>query len=143
MALSDIDIAQAARLRPILQLAQERLKRTAQDADDESAHISGPELLEGVRELGLKKWDMAAGLVAMGHQVRVVAAPPYYPDWRVNDGWSNRYRRHTWQGVDVWRVPLWVPQTPSGLKRILHLLSFSIAALPDQIWIKADNGITA
>jgi colanic acid biosynthesis glycosyl transferase WcaI len=80
--------------------------------------------------IGKYSGDMAAGLVAMGHQVRVVAAPPYYPDWRVNDGWSNRYRRHTWQGVDVWRVPLWVPQTPSGLKRIVHLLSFSVAALP-------------
>lgn len=80
--------------------------------------------------IGKYSGDMAAGLVAMGHEVRVVAAPPYYPDWRVNDGWSNRYARHTWSGVDVWRVPLWVPSTPSGLKRILHLLSFSIAALP-------------
>lgn len=46
-----------------LQLAQERLKRTAQDADDESAHISGPELLEGVRELALKKFGMLAKTV--------------------------------------------------------------------------------
>jgi len=46
-----------------LQLAQERLKRTAQDADDESAHISGPELLEGVRELGLKKFGLLAKTV--------------------------------------------------------------------------------
>lgn len=46
-----------------LQFAQERLKRTAQDAEDESAHISGPELLEGVRELALKKFGMLAKTV--------------------------------------------------------------------------------
>lgn len=46
-----------------LQFTQERLKRTSQDAEDESAHISGPELLEGVRELGLKKFGMLAKTV--------------------------------------------------------------------------------
>ncbi|WP_310462465.1 glycosyltransferase WbuB [Sphaerotilus sp.] len=80
--------------------------------------------------IGKYSGDMAASLVAMGHQVRVVAAPPYYPDWRLCEDWSNSYGRHTWSGVDVWRIPLWVPAQPSGLKRIFHLLSFSIAALP-------------
>ena len=46
-----------------LQFAQERLQRTAQDADDESAHISGPELLDGVRELALKKFGMLSRTV--------------------------------------------------------------------------------
>ena len=41
-----------------LQYSQEHLKKTAQDADDDSAHISGPELLDGIRELGLKKFGM-------------------------------------------------------------------------------------
>ena len=46
-----------------LQHSQETLKKTAQDADDESAHITGPELLAGVRELGLKKFGMLAKTV--------------------------------------------------------------------------------
>ena len=46
-----------------LQFTQEHLKKTAQDAEDDSAHISGPELLEGVRELGLKKFGMLAKTV--------------------------------------------------------------------------------
>jgi uncharacterized repeat protein (TIGR04138 family) len=46
-----------------LQFTQEHLKKTARDADDDSAHISGPELLEGVRELGLKKFGMLAKTV--------------------------------------------------------------------------------
>ena len=46
-----------------LQFTQERLKKTTQDAEDDSAHISGPELLLGVRELGLKKFGMLAKAV--------------------------------------------------------------------------------
>ncbi len=46
-----------------LQFTQEHLKKTAQDADDDSAHICGPELLEGARELGLKKFGMLAKTV--------------------------------------------------------------------------------
>src|SRR5690606_18616418 len=43
-----------------LQFTQERLDRTHRpsDQEDESAHISGPELLEGVRELALKKFGL-------------------------------------------------------------------------------------
>lgn len=80
--------------------------------------------------IGKYSGEMAAELAAMGHEVRVVAAPPYYPDWRIGEGWRNGYSRHDWKGVDVWRTPLWVPAQPSGLKRILHLCSFSLAALP-------------
>jgi len=32
--------------------------------------------------------------------------------------------------VRVWRCPLWVPAQPSGLKRLMHLASFAISALP-------------
>ncbi len=46
-----------------LQYSQEHLKKVAQDAEDDSAHISGPELLNGVRELGLKKFGMLAKTV--------------------------------------------------------------------------------
>jgi colanic acid biosynthesis glycosyl transferase WcaI len=74
---------------------------------------------------------MAAYLSSSGHQVRVVTAPPYYPYWKVQPGyrwWG--YRRETWSGVDVYRCPLWVPSKPSGVKRILHLLSFAWSSLP-------------
>ena len=43
-----------------LQYSQEQLKKAARDAEDDSAHISGPELLAGVRGLGLQKFGMLA-----------------------------------------------------------------------------------
>ncbi|SAL38750.1 glycosyltransferase WbuB [Caballeronia humi] len=75
--------------------------------------------------------EMAEALAALGHDVRVVCAPPYYPEWKVAEGFSGwRGRRETLRGVQLWRAPLWVPRRPSGLKRILHLASFAAASLP-------------
>ncbi len=58
--------------------------------------------------IGKYNGEMADWLAARGHKVRVVAAPPYYPQWRVSQGYSSwRYRRESLGGVDVWRCPLW------------------------------------
>lgn len=81
--------------------------------------------------IGKYTGEMASWLAARGHQVRVVTAPPYYPAWKVGAGYSGRWwRREAWQGVDVWRCPLWVPQRPGGAKRLLHLASFALCSLP-------------
>jgi colanic acid biosynthesis glycosyl transferase WcaI len=80
--------------------------------------------------IGKYTGEMVAWLAAAGHEVRVVTAPPYYPAWRVGDGFSNTWRAEHWQGVQVWRCPLYVPAKPSGLKRLLHLASFALSSLP-------------
>ncbi len=81
--------------------------------------------------IGKYTGEMAAWLAAQGHEVRVVTAPPYYPAWAVSPGYSGRaWRTEVWQGVAVWRCPLWVPPQPGGLKRLLHLASFALTSLP-------------
>lgn len=81
--------------------------------------------------IGKYSGEMAAWLAAAGHQVRVIAAPPYYPAWEVGTGYSAwRMVRERWKGVDVWRTPLWVPAEPTGTKRVAHLLSFAILSIP-------------
>lgn len=81
--------------------------------------------------IGKYSGEMAAWLAAHGHEVRVVAAPPYYPAWRLATGYAwPPYRREHWRGVDVWRAPLWVPRKPGGTARVLHLASFALASLP-------------
>ncbi|MEX3951168.1 glycosyltransferase WbuB [Paraburkholderia sp. EG287B] len=75
--------------------------------------------------------EMAELLAAHGHEVRVICAPPYYPQWRVHEGYrAGRYQRETLRGVGVWRAPLWVPTQQGGLKRIVHLASFALSSLP-------------
>lgn len=81
--------------------------------------------------IGKYSGEMAEWLAAKGHDVRVVAAPPYYPHWKVDAAYAwPPYQRETLNGVDVWRAPLWVPSKPGGLKRVLHLLSFALTSTP-------------
>ena len=85
--------------------------------------------------IGKYSGEMAAWWVAQGHQVRVVAAPPYYPAWKIGESYAwPLYRREQWQGVDIWRAPLWVPRQPGGLTRVLHLLTFALSSLPVMFW---------
>lgn len=90
--------------------------------------------------------ELATWLAAQGHDIRVVTAPPYYPNWRVQPGYSaGRYVRSTQANVDVWRCPVWVPAQPSGTKRLLHLASFAVSSSlamlrqiswrPDAVWV--------
>lgn len=81
--------------------------------------------------IGRYSGDMAAWLVEQGHEVRVVAAPPYYPAWRIAPGrrWPP-FRRERIHGADVWRAPIWVPRRPGGLARVLHLFSFAMSSFP-------------
>jgi colanic acid biosynthesis glycosyl transferase WcaI len=75
--------------------------------------------------------EMAVFLNEKGHQVRMVTALPYYPAWRVKDGYKAwQYKQEAWQGVEIFRCPLWVPRSPSGLKRLLHLFSFALSSIP-------------
>ena len=81
--------------------------------------------------IGKFSGEMAEWLVARGHQVRVITTPPYYPEWRVHDGFSSwRYTREERAGVDVLRCPLWVPRRQSGAKRVLNLMSFAASSAP-------------
>lgn len=85
--------------------------------------------------IGKYSGEMAAWLVAHGHEVRVVCAPPYYPAWQVDGKYRwPPYRREQWRGVDVWRTPLWVPKSPRGLTRLLHLFSFALSSFPVMLW---------
>lgn len=84
--------------------------------------------------IGKYSGEMAEWLASHGHEVRVVAAPPYYPSWQVAKGhrWPP-YRKEQWRGCTVWRAPLWVPHNPGGLKRVLHLASFAFLSMPTML----------
>ncbi len=85
--------------------------------------------------IGKYSGEMAAWLAAQGHEVRVVAAPPYYPAWRVAESHRGRaFLQERLAGVRVWRAPLWVPARPGGPARVLHLLSFGFASAPLLLW---------
>ena len=74
---------------------------------------------------------LAEALVARGADVRVIAGKPYYPQWRTYPAFAGLdWRTGEEGGVKITRCPHYVPAQPSGLKRILHLTSFALSALP-------------
>jgi colanic acid biosynthesis glycosyl transferase WcaI len=82
--------------------------------------------------IGKYSGEMVDGLVARGHEVRVVCAPPYYPTWKVQEGYAgNAYRTEQIKpGLTVHRCPVWIPRRLSGLTRLVHLASFAVSSLP-------------
>lgn len=82
--------------------------------------------------IGKYTGEMAEWLAQRGHEVRVVTAPPYYPEWRIREDYrGTRYRLEHALGMPlVWRTPLYVPKRPTGVKRVAHLVSFMLGSLP-------------
>ncbi|MFT4113588.1 MAG: glycosyltransferase WbuB [Silvibacterium sp.] len=82
--------------------------------------------------IGKYSGEMMEWLAEQGHEVRVVTAPPYYPEWRIREdyGWWEYRREQSPAGATIYRCPLYVPSRPNGLRRMLHLGSFAASTLP-------------
>ena len=83
--------------------------------------------------VGIGKYtgELAQTLVEKGHNVSVVTAPPYYPYWRVPEGYQSwKYSVEREAVLQVIRCPLWVPKKATGLRRMAHLLSFALSSIP-------------
>ncbi|MBS0367641.1 MAG: glycosyltransferase WbuB [Proteobacteria bacterium] len=98
--------------------------------------------------IGKYSGEMARWLSREGNDVRVVTSYPYYPQWRIHDGYeSSWYSVEKSGNLQVTRCPLWVPGRPGGVKRLLHLASFAVTSFPvllrhvfwrpDVVWIVA------
>lgn len=75
--------------------------------------------------------EMAEWFAERAHFVNVITAYPYYPKWRVSPEYTPwKYKKEVLRGVTVWRCPFWVPSKPSGLSRLIHLMSFALGSLP-------------
>lgn len=78
--------------------------------------------------IGKYTGEMVEWMARQGHEVRVITAPPYYPEWQVDEHYSSwRYCREE-GAATVWRCPLYVPKQPSTLKRLIHLGSFALSS---------------
>lgn len=81
--------------------------------------------------IGKYTGEMVTWLTEQGHEVRVVTTPPYYPAWRVGAGYkAGAYRHEEIAGIRVWRCPLWIPEHPGGMKRLIYLASFALSSIP-------------
>ncbi|MEM7568723.1 MAG: WcaI family glycosyltransferase [Pseudomonadota bacterium] len=99
--------------------------------------------------------ELAEALCARGHHVKVVTSYPYYPHWKIQNGFHSRlWLSQAAPNMTIKRCPLYVPQQPSALKRVVHHASFASSAIgpflrcaqrfkPDLIWTVAPSLIAA
>lgn len=78
--------------------------------------------------IGKYTGEMVEWMTSQGHEVRVITAPPYYPDWEVHPDYSAWTYKKEQGAATVWRCPLYVPKQPSTLKRLIHLGSFAVSS---------------
>ena len=84
--------------------------------------------------------EMTKWFEKKGIETRVICSPPYYPDWKIKKGfkiffYTSRYENN----IKTIRCPLYVPENPTKIKRIIHLVSFSLSsflALMNQLFWK-------
>lgn len=86
--------------------------------------------------LSINYWPEVAGigafttyraehLAAVGHDVEVCTTFPYYPNWRVPQGYAGKFGlTEERNGVRIVRCRAYVPNPVTSLRRILHEASF-------------------
>lgn len=82
--------------------------------------------------IGVAKYntELCEALASFGHEVRMITAPPYYPEWSIPKPFRGfRYNHELTNGVFVTRSPIYVPSNPTGGKRLLHHASFALSSL--------------
>jgi colanic acid biosynthesis glycosyl transferase WcaI len=91
--------------------------------------------------LGINYWPEETGiavfttgrceyLAAQGHDVTMVTAFPYYPQWRVHDGYRGQlFTRERRKAVTILRSYLYVPRRVTTVRRVPHEASFLASSL--------------
>lgn len=80
--------------------------------------------------IGKYNSELCEHLHNSGYEVKVITGFPYYPNWKIFDGYRNTiYKREIINGVNVIRCPLYIPAMPSGSKRMLQDLSFYLSSM--------------
>ncbi len=86
--------------------------------------------------IGKYSGEQLAWLAKSGYTCTVISAYPYYPYWKVQEPYRARRFWYTTEvehfasggSLTICRCPMYIPATPSGIKRILLDLSFLITA---------------
>jgi len=88
--------------------------------------------------IGKYNGEMINMLAKQGYDCTVVTSFPYYPHWKVQPPYTrsaNWFKRelklpkeHVSKAIEIFRCPHFIPQKPSGFKRIIADFSFCFAA---------------
>lgn len=80
--------------------------------------------------IGKYTGEMGSWLAQQNHEVEVITAMPYYPEWSVHNSYKGKWwHTEVIDGVRVHRCPFYVPASVTSVKRILHEFSFVLSSL--------------
>jgi len=83
--------------------------------------------------------DCAKFISELGNQVTVICGMPYYPEWKIRDGYRGKlFTTEMFHGITLRRVWLYVPSKPTSLRRIVHEVSFSALAFLRSVALRYD-----
>lgn len=92
--------------------------------------------------IGKYNGEMCQAFIQRKHAVTAIVAPPYYPEWKVHQGFKTYlFDNQEISGVEIIRCPLYVPKNVTSVKRVVHLASFALTsglALIGQLFKKPD-----
>lgn len=73
--------------------------------------------------------------LAKNNKITLITSAPYYPQWQTWGGFSNKVWKVEHQAnTRIYRCPFWLPKKLSGLKKLIHLLSYATSAFPVTLW---------
>ncbi|TCD02670.1 WcaI family glycosyltransferase [Pedobacter psychroterrae] len=80
--------------------------------------------------IGKYSGEMVKWFAENGHRTTMVTTPPYYPNWKVQPPYSGKWylKEKPADNLTIYRCPLYVPSAPTGLKRLIHEMTFFVSA---------------
>tara|TARA_Y100001935_G_scaffold54284_1_gene45410 strand:+ start:9388 stop:10599 length:1212 start_codon:yes stop_codon:yes gene_type:complete len=78
--------------------------------------------------IGKYSGEMADWLSSRGNSIKVITAPPYYPEWKIHQNYKNFFHKESKENIEVLRCPLYVPSKPNTIRRLVHLITFSLSS---------------
>ena len=88
--------------------------------------------------IGLYTYQLANFYKEQGLEVNVITGFPYYPAWKINSEYKSKKKFHeeSINGIKIYRYKQYVPKNPIFIKRILHLLDFTLGSFINLFKIK-------
>ncbi len=88
--------------------------------------------------IGLYTTQLAEYLDSRNINVNIICGFPYYPAWKIDDDYKNKrkYTKETNGNITIYRYKQYVPSKPTFIKRIIHLMDFTLGSIINVLKIK-------
>lgn len=95
--------------------------------------------------IGLYSTQMTEYLALKGYKINVITGFPYYPQWKISEDYKKKpiFYKELKNNITIYRYKQYVPKKPTFLKRILHLIDFTLGSLINCFKIKKTDLVIA